>query len=129
MNSRLIQLCALLLLLVQGVLSVARGQPLCFCDAPESDHGQCDHDHSAPVSVDGQHDACETCVHVTAPDNSAQARQSAVSDLDLATPIECALVLFVFVPHPAPECPRLRIPPDPNEMADRCALRITRLLI
>lgn len=139
MSSRLLQFTAVLLLVSQAVLGYARGESVCFVapaqvqsshsQSSHSEHSNCDHEHAAPVSVDPQHDACETCIHITAPDDSIATRLSHSGEIDFSAPLVCEFLLIAWTPHCAPSNKAHVIPPDPADSAERCALAVTRLLI
>ncbi len=139
MSSRLLQFTAVLLLVSQALLGYARGESLCFAapaqvqsshsESSHSEHSNCEHEHAAPVSVDPQHDACETCIHITAPDDSIATRLSHAGEIDFSAPLVCEFLLIAWTPHCAPRNKAHVIPPDPAASAERCALAVTRLLI
>lgn len=129
MSSSLMQFTAVLMLGVQCVIGVARGQEICFASTVQSEHECCDHEHDAPVSVNSQHEACDTCTHITVPDVSPQLRVRAVRWLEVASPLVCLASPVAWTPHAPPCRLRMVVPPDPHRLPDRCALRITRLLI
>lgn len=146
MNSCLIKTIAVLLLLAQVWVGVARGRVLCIpladCDGHSShretgfsDHGACDHhhahDHGPVLPILHQHDDCGCHVHLPAPDDYPRPPAQPRFDIgDMRSAFAPTVVALIDWSAAAPAAASLvGRPPGLFCLAQTRLLRTTRLLI